>query len=239
MSERVKSSWCFDLRSVFLGPGREKFERFMRVLCRPIYAVSHRVTVLGVEHAHREGGYLIAANHTSPFDVPGLMWTTPRLIDFVSVVEVMGVPGVGAFYRMFNTITLDRGKVDPAAVRTVVSRLKSGLVVCMFPEGKITPEAESVLHGGPFRSGLGRIARLADVPVLPTVILDSGNSAGVVAWLPLRRTRFHVAYGEPLFIRKDLEPREAQKELEERWRVAVVGLADRLRECRSGAKRVE
>lgn len=221
-------TWAGDFKAIFTAPRRDKFNHFMRVLCRPVYDVSHRITVLDAHHADRAGGYLIAANHTSPFDVPGLMYATPRLIDFVSVVEVMGVPGVGAFYKMFNTITLDRGRVDPAAVRTMVSRLQAGRVVCMFPEGKITPEPESVLHGGPFRSGLGRIARLADVAVLPAVILDTGNSAGVAAWLPLRRTRFCAAFGEPLVIRGDLEPREAQKELEERWRLAVLVLAERL-----------
>jgi len=221
-------TWTGDLKAIFTVKRRDKFNHLMRVVCRPVYDVSHRITVLGQHHADRAGGYLIAANHTSPFDIPGLMYAGPRLIDFVSVVEVMGVPGVGAFYKMFNTITLDRGKVDPAAVRTIVSRLKAGRVVAMFPEGKITPEDESVLHGGPFRSGLGRIARLADVPVLPAVILDSANSSGATAWLPLRRTRFCVAFGEPLFIRGDLEPRDAQKELEERWRAAVLGLMEEL-----------
>ncbi|MEM9420647.1 MAG: lysophospholipid acyltransferase family protein [Planctomycetota bacterium] len=219
------NSWTGDLKAMFTVPVRDKFNHFMRVVCRPIYAITHRRILHGQEHAMREGGYLIAANHTSPLDIPGLMYGVPRIIDFVSIVEVMGVPGVGAFYRLFNTITLDRGKVDASAVRTIVSRLQAGRVVCMFPEGKITPEEESVLHGGEFRSGFGRIARLADVPVIPTVVLDTGNSASVMAWLPFSRTRFYVAFGEPLFVREDLETREAQKELEERWRAAVNELA--------------
>lgn len=232
----VKEGWLYDLRQMVTGPNRDRFERFMRVVCRPILHVTTRVKFLGREHVMREGGYLIASNHTSPFDIPGLMYACPRLIDFVSVVEVMGVPGVGAFYRLFNTITLDRGKVDPAAVRTVVSRLKAGRVVGMFPEGKITPEDESVLRGGPFRPGLGRIARLAGVPVVPTVILDTKNMAGFTAWLPLKRTRFVAAFGDPLTIREDLEPRAAQKELEERWRVAVLALAEELRAYRKKKK---
>ncbi|MBB6428816.1 lysophospholipid acyltransferase family protein [Algisphaera agarilytica] len=226
------NSWTGDLKAMFTAPVRDKFNYFMRVVCRPIYAVTHRRILHGQQHAMREGGYLVVANHTSPFDIPGLMYGVPRIIDFVSIVEVMGVPGVGAFYKLFNTITLDRGKVDAAAVRTIVSRLQAGRVVCMFPEGKITPEEDSVLHGGEFRSGFGRIARLADVPVIPTLILDTAKSSGVMAWLPFSRTRFYVAFGEPLFVREDLETRAAQKELEERWREAVVELARRLDEHR-------
>lgn len=221
--------WWFDFRQMVLGGHRDRFERFMRVVCRPILRVCTRPTFLHGERADCDGGFLLAANHTSPLDIPGLMHACPRLIDFVSVVEVMGVPGVGAFYHLFNTITLDRGKVDPAAVRTIVSRLKAGLAVGMFPEGKITPESESILNGGSFRPGLGRIARLAGVPVIPAVILDTKNMARVAAWLPLRRTRFCVAFGESLFIRTDMDAREAQRELEERWRVAVLALAEELR----------
>jgi hypothetical protein len=48
------------------------------------------------------------------------------------------------------------------------------------------------------------------------------------AWLPLAKTRFAVAFGEPLFVRPDLEPRDAQKELEERWRESIHQLMVRL-----------
>ncbi|MEM7626707.1 MAG: lysophospholipid acyltransferase family protein [Planctomycetota bacterium] len=231
---RPPEGWWFDLRRAVYGPRRDRFERFVRVLCRPILAVTTRVTFLHRGRVPAAGGFLLAANHTSPFDIPGLMYACPRLIDFVSTVEVMGVPGVGAFYRLFNTITLDRGKVDSTAVRAIVARLKAGRGVGMFPEGRITPEADSVLNGGAFRPGFGRIARLADVPVVPVAILDTKNMAGFSAWLPLKRTRFRVAFGEPLFIRSDLESREAQREIEERWRVAVVSLAGELRGRRAG-----
>ena len=228
----MSEGWWFDLRQVFVGGGRDRFERFVRLLCRPVLDLCTRPTFLYRDRVPERGGFLLAANHTSPFDIPGLMYACPRLIDFVSIVEVMGVPGVGAFYRRFNTITLDRGKVDPAAVRTIVSRLRAGYAVGMFPEAKITPEAESVLHGGPFRPGLGRIARLAEVPVLPAVILDTKNLSGFTAWLPLRRTRFCVAFGEPLLIRQDLDNREAQRDLEERWRMAAIRLAEELKSVR-------
>lgn len=222
------SGWGGDLWRAVAGPGRDRFERCVRVLCRPILALCTRPTFLHRDRVDRGGGYLLASNHTGPMDIPALMHACPRLIDFVSIVEVMGVPLVGAFYRMFNTITLDRGKVDSAAVRTVVSRLKEGRVVGMFPEGRITPEEESVLRGGAFRPGLGRIARLAGVPVVPAVVLDAGRMARASAWLPFRGTRFCVAFGEPLEVRTDLPAREAQRDLEERWRAAVVELSQDL-----------
>ncbi|MEO1236401.1 MAG: lysophospholipid acyltransferase family protein [Planctomycetota bacterium] len=184
-----------------------------------------QVAVLGAERVPRTGGVLLASNHVSPMDVPVLMYTTPRRIDFVSTVEVMGVPGVGAFYRRFNTMTLDRGKVDSAAVRAIVRRLRAGRTVGMFPEGRLTPEAESVTRGGTHRPGLGRIARLAGAAVVPAVVFDSRRLTRAAAWLPLKRTRLVVAYGEPLHARTDLPTREAQAELEARWRATMVALA--------------
>lgn len=224
--------WRDDWRGVVTGrPGR-RLNHAVRVFCRPVMAMNFKVTVLHDERADLPGGYLLAANHTSPYDVPWLMYATPRLVDFVSITEVMGVPGVGAFYRRFETITLDRGRVDSGAVRTIVSRLKAERVVCMFPEGRLTPEQDSVLYGGPFRSGIGRIARLAEVPIVPAVVVDSRRCSGFRPWLPTNRPAIGVAYGEALHVRHDLPPREAQQEIEMRWRDSVVALAEAIKPYR-------
>lgn len=224
--------WRDDLCGVVTGrPGR-RLNHVVRAFCRPVMAMNFRLTSLHPERADLPGGYLLAANHTSPYDIPWLMYATPRLIDFVSITEVMGVPGVGAFYRRFDTITLDRGRVDSSAVRTIVSRLQAGRVVCMFPEARLTPEAESVLHGGTFRSGIGRIARLAGVPIVPAVVVDTARCSGVRPWMPTNRQAIGVAYGEPLYVRDDLPPREAQQEIETRWRDRVVALAEAIKPYR-------
>jgi 1-acyl-sn-glycerol-3-phosphate acyltransferase len=176
----------------------DAYYRFVVLIGRMPFWVSSRPTVLHAERARRSGPFILAANHTSPYDVPLLMRHTPRRLDFVSITEVFRNPLVAWFFSGMNAFPVDRSRRDPATVRIILDRLSRGRVVAMFPEGRIRSEAESVVHGGSFRPGVARLAKLAGVPIVPAVVWGSGAYARVATWLPLRRTRYGVIYGEPI-----------------------------------------
>jgi 1-acyl-sn-glycerol-3-phosphate acyltransferase len=123
-----------------------------------------------------------------------------------------------------NAFALDRGRRDPATVRTILDRLERGRVVGMFPEGRIRREDESVLNGHPFRPGVARIARLANVPIVPAAVSGVSAYAKPLSWLPLRRVRYGVIYGEPIL------PEGDEAEIERRLAEAFVRLGKRIRE---------
>jgi len=158
----------------------------------------HDPTVLGLEHTRGDEPIILAANHTSPIDVPLLILHVPRKLDFVSSTEVFAIPGVGRFYRAMNAFPLDRSRPDSGTVRVILDRLKAGRTIAMFPEGGFRLQDRSVLHGGAIRPGIGRIARIAQTPVVPCAIEDSLSYMRAGAWLPLRRTRYGVAFGSPM-----------------------------------------
>lgn len=166
--------------------------------CRPAFAVSSRPTVLGRAHVPRRGAFLLAANHTCPYDVPLLIRHTPRRVDFVSIAEVMRLPAVGPFYRGMNAFALDRTRRDAGAVRTILDRLAHGRVVGMFPEGGFRRGEASVVRSRKIKAGIGRVALLADVPIVPAAVVGSEAYARVASWLPVRGVRYGVAYGEPI-----------------------------------------
>jgi 1-acyl-sn-glycerol-3-phosphate acyltransferase len=190
-------------------------------ICYPAYWVSARPTILHAERAARLGGYLLAANHHSPYDVPGLMATTPRNLDFLSIVEFRDKPLVGPLFRAMNCTFLDRRRRDPAAVRQVHARLRAGRVVALFPEGGIRKPEASVTAGGPFNPGVVRLAHLSGCPIVPTVILNTGVYSRFTSYLPLRAARFGVIYGLPI---SAADPPAALAEL----RSAYVALRDEL-----------
>src|SRR5688572_6064556 len=99
--------------------------------------VSSRPTVMGIEHARRDGPFIVASNHLSPYDVALLMRHSPRRLDFVSIVEVFRHPLMAWFYSNMNAFPLDRHRGDPKTVRIILDRLERGRVVAMFPEGRI------------------------------------------------------------------------------------------------------
>ena len=191
-------------------------------LGRPIFWASSRPVVVGAEHVPRQGACLVASTHQSPYDIPILMRHAGRALDFVSVVEVFRNPLVGWFYGSLNAFPLDRSRPDSRTVRVILERLRRGRAVGMFPEGRLRPEAESVVRTREIRAGIGRIACLSGAPVVPCVIVNSGAYRRPASWLPLRRTRYGVIFGAPI------GPAPGADEVERRLVDAFVALHARL-----------
>ena len=181
-------------------------------------------TVVGAEVTRRPGAFILASNHAGPYDIPLLMRHTYRNLDFVSIVEVFRNPVVGWFYGSMNAFPLDRTKPDSPTVRIILDRLAKGRAVAMFPEGGFREEADSVVTGGRMRSGIARLAQLANVPIIPAVIIGSNQYRRLPAWIPIRQTRYGIIYGQPLEVRSDLPKTEAAQELEARLRQSFVQL---------------
>lgn len=184
------------------------FYTIIRLIGTPCFAVSSRSVVVGMEHLPTCGPFILAATHQSPYDVPLLIRHSPRPLDFVSVTEVFAKPFIGWFYGKMNAFPLERSRADPKTVRIILDRLATGRSVAMFPEGRIRTGNASVLHDGTIRPGLGRLAQLAKVPVVPCVITNSEAYSRITSWLPLRRTRYGIIFGKPLM------PTEMPDELE-------------------------
>ena len=204
----------------------DRFYRLVVAFGRFIFQCTSRPVALHVDRVPLAGGLLLASNHTSPYDVACLMNVCRRPIDFVSIVEVQQRRLVAALFARLNCVFLDRHHSDAVTAKSILARLRDGRLVGIFPEGRLTPsdDPRSVLRGGPIVSGIGQLAQVTGVPLVPCVVLDTANFAGVAPWLPLRRTRYAVGFGEPLTVREGLPRKQARQDLEERWRRSLVEL---------------
>jgi 1-acyl-sn-glycerol-3-phosphate acyltransferase len=187
--------------------------RWVVRVCRPAFTVSSSPVVLHRERLPLSGACVVAPTHRSAYDVPCLMKESPRALDFVSITELYRNPFVAAFFTSVNVFPLDRSRPDSPTVRIILDRLNRGRAVVMFPEGRIRGPEESVLNGGDIKPGVARIAHLADVPVIPCVMLDTGLYARPSSWLPVRGTRFGVAFGRPLRAPAGVDEAEARETL--------------------------
>ena len=184
------------------------FYRLCRTVGWPVFRSTSRPVVLGVENipstpkpdgfAGKQPAFILAPTHESPYDIVILIAHTPRLVDFVSIVEVFRNPIVAWFYGSLNAFPLDRSRPDSGAVRTILSRLAAGRVICMFPEGRLRSGLDSVVHSRKIKPGIGRIAALSGTPIVPCVIINSGTYRKPQSWLPFFRTRYGVIYGKPI-----------------------------------------
>jgi 1-acyl-sn-glycerol-3-phosphate acyltransferase len=166
------------------------FYRAVRAIGTPVFQVASRPTVLHRERAEMPGGWLLAANHESPFDPALLIATTPRVIHWLSIVEIFQHPLSRWFLTAMGALPLDRSRPDSTTVHRAVRLLRDGEVVGIFPEGG--------LQRGALKEGAARLAQIAGVPVVPCAIAGSARFSRWQSWLPLRRTRWAVAYGEPI-----------------------------------------
>lgn len=185
------------------------FYKFVVAVGRHPFVVSSRPVVLHRDRVPRAGPFLLAANHSSPYDVPLLMRHTPRPLDFVSITELFRNPLVAHFFTALNVFPLDRSRPDHSTTKTILNRLAAGRPVAIFPEGRFRPMEQSVLLGRPVRPGTARLARMAGCPILPVAVVNSAAYRRPSAWLPLRRTRYGLAYGEPIVVADDAAGEQA------------------------------
>jgi 1-acyl-sn-glycerol-3-phosphate acyltransferase len=188
--------------------------------------LSSRPVVLHRQRTRRKGAFILAANHLSPYDVACLIKETPRVLHFVSVTELFQHPLSRWFLSNMGAFPLDRWRPDSGTVRIILDRLAAGRAVGMFPEGSIRDEQTSVFNGGRLKPGVARIARMAGVPIIPTVILGARGYHRALNWLPLKRTRYGINYGEPIVLQDDSEIEPGM--FEERLRGILMSLREEL-----------
>src|SRR3954451_4238081 len=112
----------------------DAFYYLVRSVGWPAFHFSSSPTVLHAERPNVVGPMIIAPNHLSPYDVPCLMASTRRTLDFVSMVELFRNPVLVWFLRSINAFPLDRGRRDSGATRKILERLEQGRKVVIFPE---------------------------------------------------------------------------------------------------------
>src|SRR5512139_1962792 len=101
----------------------EAFYKTVRAVGRRIFFHASAPCILHAERAAREGGYILAANHCSPYDAPLIIASAPPVIYWLSIVEIFRNPLIGCFLRWFGAEPLDRSKTDTRTVLHVVRHL--------------------------------------------------------------------------------------------------------------------
>lgn len=115
--------------------------------------------------------YMFIANHTSMIDIMLMLVIVKKPFVFVGKKELAKIPLFGFFYKR-TCILVDRNsaKSRQAVFLRAQKRLKSGLSVCIFPEGKV-PEEHILLDE--FKDGAFRLAINHQIAIVPFTFLDN------------------------------------------------------------------
>ena len=187
------------------------FYTFVGFCSWPIMKGLVRLDARGVENLPADGGFVLAANHTSNFDPWPLgfpLWPKRQLY-FMAKSELFN-PILGPPLRAGGAFPVRRGEQDVQAIETAVRLCKEGRIVAMFPEGTRREKGLRKKFEAKPRTGSARIALAAGVPLVPAAIKGTDRLA--------RLPKLRIAYGAP--IQADdlaaLIPRDAARTATER-----------------------
>jgi 1-acyl-sn-glycerol-3-phosphate acyltransferase len=155
-----------------------------------LFTVFLRFKKLGEEFIPRNGGVIIASNHTAYIDPTLLGVASPRELFFLAKKELFRNKLLGWFLEKLNTIPISRGEYDRKGLKRSVELLKEGNALVLFPEG--TRSKNGKLQEA--RPGIGIIALEADVPIVPAYIRNSRNLIQSI----LKGKRVEVSFGNPV-----------------------------------------
>lgn len=174
-----------------------------------IFLSGTRVIVKGEENVPKDTAVLYVGNHRSYYDIILTYVRVPRPTGYVAKLEMLRYPLLNVWMHFLHCLFLDRNDLKKG-LKTIlkgVEKVKSGISICIFPEGTRNGTDQDFL---PFHEGSFKIAEKAGAPIVP--ITMSGTNAIFEDHLPrIKKQTVIIEYGKPIHI-QELD-RETRKNL--------------------------
>jgi 1-acyl-sn-glycerol-3-phosphate acyltransferase len=158
------------------------------------------VIVKGLENIPSDSAVLYVGNHRSYFDIVLTCTVFPGVTGYVAKAEMRKWPLLSTWMKNIHCLFLDRENIKEG-LKTIlkgVEEVKSGISICIFPEGTRNKVNDTFL---PFHEGSFKIAERGGVPVVPMTIV---NSAGVFEdHLPkIKKTTVIIDFAAPINLKE-------------------------------------
>jgi len=160
----------------FRLPRRKTFpHRYHRWVCR-LFGI--RVVAIGQPVQGR--GVLMAANHTSYFDI--IVLSAAARVSFIAKKEVNSWPFFGSLARLQETVFVERERRSQTATARdeIRKRLQDGDALVLFPEGtssdgnQVLPFRSALMGAAEFEIGADAQGQAQHVPVQPVSVTYVG-----------------------------------------------------------------
>ena len=194
--------------------------RLLRVFAALVIRPYFRLTVEGLERLP-DGPFILAPNHRSHIDPFVLQSVMPsRRIVYMMTREWYEKPAMHWFFRFMRCIAIEEGKNNRDAIERSVDVLQHGVVLGIFPEGRlVTDEAL-----GDFNPGVAAIASRVGVPIVPVALLGTQVAYPRGARFPKPRP-VRIRIGAPIELGgRDGKRREKLRDVTTRLRDSVSEL---------------
>ncbi|NCG12169.1 MAG: MFS transporter [Planctomycetia bacterium] len=126
----------------------------------------YKIRIMGMENIPRRGGALLVVNHLSYADPFLVGASVPRFVHFLMHRQFKDMGMIGWASHLMRAIPVSSEDGPRAIIKSLeeaAERARKGNIVCIFAEGGISRTGNLL----PFSKGLEKIARKADVPIIP------------------------------------------------------------------------
>lgn len=141
-------------------------QSLLRFVLARAFRTRYRLQVIGLDNMPAQGGVLMLGNHVSWVDWAMVQLASPRPVRFVMERLIYERWYLRRFMDFFGVVPISRGRARDA-LAMVTELLNKGEVVCLFPEGTMSKNAQL----GEFKRGFERAAAAVnpgrDVRILP------------------------------------------------------------------------
>lgn len=167
-------------------------------LGRFIFVQTIRLRTLRREMAERPEAFLLAPTHLSHLEPFLISIILRRKVDWMARIEMFRTPLTRGIMTFADAFAVNRQRPGHSSIRTAVNRLRGGRCVGVFPEGGVAQGENTVMRGGPFKHGVCLLAVHTGRPILPCIMIGTEKLNQVGPWLPFRRARLWLAFGDRL-----------------------------------------
>jgi 1-acyl-sn-glycerol-3-phosphate acyltransferase len=213
-----------DCRRSGYRPGQYFGFRALWLVCK----LWHGVRPRGPDPLPPTGPAILISNHTSTVDPLFLQCATHRVISFLMAREYYDIKLLKPIFSLNNPILVNRTGRDTAAMKATLRALGEGRVVCIFPEGGIHLDADSL---GKAKPGTALLALLTRAPVIPAFIDRRPHTNNL--WIGVTRpANARVYFGPPIDLSRCYDREHDNAELEAVTQVLMNSI-ERLRPRRA------
>lgn len=158
-----------------------------------------KLTVIGEENVPMDEPVLYIGNHRSFFDVVVTYARCPGLTGYIAKDGVNKVPIFRIWMKRLHCIFLKRDDMKEGlkVILKAIEYVKSGISICIFPEGTRNKDRDNPTSLLPFKEGSFKIASKTGCKIVPMALIGTADILeNHFPWI--HSTDIKLIYGEPI-----------------------------------------
>ena len=158
-----------------------------------------KLTVIGEENVPKDEPVLYIGNHRSFFDVVVTYARCPGLTGYIAKDGVNKVPIFRIWMKRLHCIFLKRDDMKEGlkVILKAIEYVKSGISICIFPEGTRNKDRDNPISLLPFKEGSFKIASKTGCKIVPMALIGTADILeNHFPWI--HSTDIKLIYGEPI-----------------------------------------